>query len=312
MKRKKRKVKVFRLLLVILLVLLIVGGIIYLVYLMNDKEEPVFNIDDLHINEIDYSESKELALDLYSKEYLLMRLNDFKVLYAKDIDKIIYPASLTKVLTMDAVLDVCENIEDTSSYSDYELDELIEANASLAGLKTNTEYTIKELLNALILPSGADAAECLSNYVEDKGYDLIDLMNKKCEELKLQNSHFTNPTGLHDDDLYTTLNDYSKIVIDTLLKSDAKHVLKTMEIEQDDKTYKSTLIALADRDDNIEVYGGKTGFTLEAGMNILVLYEVDNRSYMLILANAEGSPYKDGLHHEEDVNLIFDYLYNKK
>ena len=44
-------------------------------------------------------------------------------------------------------------------------------------------------------------------------------------------------------------------------------------------------------------------------MNIVVLYEVNNRSYMLVLANAPGSPYVDGLRSAEDVNMIFDYLY---
>ena len=284
---------------------------IYLFLSLNKKEEPPeFKVQDLHINELDYSEVKELPIDLHSKEYLLIRLNDFKVEYAKDNDSRIYPASLTKVLTMNSILSICKNTGLTSSYSDEDWDYLVRENASMAGLTPEKAYSVKDLLYALILPSGGDAAIALSNYANNSGYDLVDLMNKRLEELGLTNSHFTNPTGLHDDDLYTTLDDYAKIVIDTLLNKNGKEVLKSMSYLQDGNIKFSSLKPLEDREDNVQVFGGKTGFTLEAGMNIMTLYEVNNRSYLLILANAEGSPYTDGQYHIEDVNKILDFLYN--
>lgn len=308
---KKRKLKIGRLIIVLILLVLIVAGIIYAVCLIKDskKETKEFNINDLHINELDYSEAKQLDIDLYSKEYLLIRLNDFKVLYASGNDIPIYPASLTKVLTMDSLLEICQDTNETANCSSQQREELIEDNASLAGLIPDKDYSIKELLYALILPSGGDAAVALSNYASNKGYDLVELMNQKCKQLALNNSHFTNTTGLHDDDLYTSLDDYANIVIDSLLKSDAKEILKTGEYELGNNVLKSTSLILQDRDDDIKVYGGKTGYTLEAGMNIMTLYEVNNRSYLLILANAEGSPYKHQ-YHVDDVNNIFDYLYN--
>lgn len=308
---KRRKVKIGRIIIIVILLLAIISGSIFL-YDVNKKKSEIkeFNVGDLNINEIDYSESKLLPIGLNSKEYLLIRLNDFKVLYAYGNDKPIYPASLTKVLTMDVILDICDDINETSSYTADQWNYLVSENASMAGLYTDTDYTIKELLYGLILPSGADAATALSNYANSKGYDLIDLMNKKCTELGLVNSHFTNPTGLHDDDLYTSLDDYAKIVIDTLKKKEGKEILKTMYAEVKDKDYRSTLEVLEDRDDDIKVYGGKTGFTLEAGMNIMTLYEADNRSYLLILANAEGSPYVGSRSNIDDVNNVMNFLYN--
>ena len=94
------------------------------------------------------------------------------------------------------------------------------------------------------------------------------------------------------------------------MKKEGKEILKTMYAEVKDKDYHSTLEVLEDRDDDIKVYGGKTGFTLEAGMNIMTLYEADNRSYLLILANAEGSPYVGARSNIDDVNNVMNFLYN--
>lgn len=307
---KKRKVKISRIIIILVLLLLIIAGVIFIGFLIKNskKEEPVFNIEDYHINQVDYSDAKKFELELNSKEYLLMRLNDFKVLYASDNDKRIYPASLTKVLTMDAILDIA-NPNDKTSYTQSQWNELVNENASLAGLRVNEEYKVKDVLLSLILPSGGDAAIALENYANSKGYNLVDKMNEKVLDLGLTNSHFTNPTGLHDDRLYTSLDDYARIVIDTLLKDEGKKVLKTMTYTQDDRVMHSSLFSLEQREDNVKVYGGKTGYTLEAGMNIMVLYEVNNRSYLLILANAEGSPYVEQK-HIEDVNNILKFLYN--
>lgn len=278
--------------------------------LVSCKEEVVtytFTSDD--INNLDYSNLKEFDFSLHSKEYMLVCLSDFKVLYGKDLDKKIYPASLTKVLTMDTVLHLFEDLNDTSTISEEQLKKLYEDDASLAYLDINEKYTIEELLYALILPSGGDAAVALSNYFESKGYNLVDEMNKLASSLGCTNSHFTNPTGLHDDDLYTTLNDYFLIVLDTLQNDYARKILKsTFYRAHDDTPFMSTL--LRGLNDNVNVLGGKTGTTDESGQSVMVFYEKDNRNYMLIVANALGYKQKEYF-HMEDILKIFDELYKE-
>lgn len=307
--KKKRKLNIIRLIVLIVVFLIIVVLAVFVINKLSNKKEHIFNVDDYVNHSLDYRDAKQLDLDLYSDKYMLVRLSDFKVLYAKNEKDKFYPASLTKVLTLDTVLSNTNDLNDTSSFSTDEYNALIEENASLAGLDINKEYTIEELLYALVLPSGADAAKCLENYFYNKGLNLTDLMNAKCKDLNLKNSHFVNTTGLHDDYLYTSLDDYANIVIDTLKNDVAKKVLKTNEKEVAGVTYDSTLKALSIRDDDVHVYGGKTGFTYEAGLNILVLYEVDNRPYMLILANAKTEKLASML-NIIDANIIFDYLYN--
>lgn len=307
---KKRKIKTVRLLIVVLILISLISILVLSAKYFINNDGYSFDCKSLNINEINYDDYEEFDFSLYSKSYLLMRLNDFKVLYGKNIDDIFYPASLTKVLTLDTVVSEFDDYDDTSNFSYDDYVELINENASLAYLENDKDYSIEDLLYGLILPSGADAGKAIDNYFNSHDLDLVEQMNKKVKSLGLTNSHFTNYAGLHDDELYTSLNDYSKIVIDTLLNDSAKKVLKTFDYYLEDGTHLYSTLRTLERDDEIITYGGKTGFTDEAGENILILYKYKNRSYMLILANAPGNPYAGERYHFDDVNKIFNNLYN--
>ena len=275
-----------------------------------DKEE-IFD-KEVNINELNYDDMQTLDLDLYSKHYMLVRLNDFKVLYGSGIYEKFYPASLTKIVTLDTVVKYANSLEDTSNISEQDYEELIEENASLAYLQVDSQYSLKDLLYALVLPSGGDAGKALENYFSNNNLNLIDLMNQNMNSIGCTSSNFTNSTGLHNDNLYTTLNDYAKLVIDTLNNSDAKTILKSYSYTLDEGlTVKSTLSSLEGYFDDIEVYGGKTGYTGQAGENIMILYTVNNRSYMLILSGAPGNPYVAGEnYHFIDAISVLKYLYS--
>ena len=308
--KKRRKVKIGRLLILIDILLALLIGCILILINISDKEE-VFD-KDISINELNYDDIKTLDLDLHSKRYMLVRLNDFKVLYGSGIYEKFYPASLTKVVTLDTVVKYADALDDTSKISRQDYEELIEENASLAYLQVDEEYSLKDLLYALVLPSGGDAGKALENYFSNNNLNLIDLMNKNMNSIGCVSSNFTNSTGLHNDNLYTTLNDYAKLVIDSLNNSDAKRILKSYSYTLDDGlTVKSTLSSLENYFDNIEIYGGKTGFTGQAGENIMILYEVNNRSFLLILSGALGNPYIEGEnYHIIDAISVLKYLYS--
>ena len=255
----------------IVILLAILAGSLFALINILDKEE-IFD-KEVNINELNYDDMQTLDLDLYSKHYMLVRLNDFKVLYGSGIYEKFYPASLTKIVTLDTVVKYANSLEDTSNISEQDYEELIEENASLAYLQVDSQYSLKDLLYALVLPSGGDAGKALENYFSNNNQNLIDLMNQNMNSIGCTSSNFTNSTGLHNDNLYTTLNDYAKLVIDTLNNSDAKTILKSYSYTLDEGlTVKSTLSSLEGYFDDIEVYGGKTGYTGQAGENIMILY----------------------------------------
>lgn len=307
-KRRKLNIKnlIIMLVLLISIVVLIVLGIKTIISIFTKDEEISEVIEKEEIKE----EIKEFDFDLYSKQYILVDVDENKILYGKGIDEKIAPASLTKVLTLDAVVNNVNNFLDRSYYSHDDFIELADANASLAGLEYDNYYSIDEYLYALILPSGADGARGLEKYFLSKDINLIQEMNRICDRLGLKNSYFTNPVGLDDINLYTSLNDYSKIVLDTLNNEKAASILETLTVVlNDDITLKSTLLPLSQRDDKVTVLGGKTGYTGNAGENILVIYKVEEKTYFLVLAGANGNPYSGEFYHMDDVNTIFENLY---
>ncbi len=277
-----------------------------LLFLCACKEKK--NVDITEINDFVYDDISQFNFDIHSKEYLLVRLSDFKVLYSKEADKKIYPASLTKIMTLDTVLNLIPNLDDVSSISQEQINLLIEENASIAYLEADYEYTIRELLYALILPSGADAAVALENYFINHGMNLVEEMNKQLKSIGCDDTNFVNTTGLHDDNHYTTLNDILKYTIDVLSYEEGRKILESFTYTTKDGILLfSTLLYI--QNDCVEVLGGKTGFTDESGQSILVLYRAKNRSYILITANAPGDPSLDQYWHYQDAIEIMNNLY---
>lgn len=274
-----------------------------------NKEENTKSVDLDTINNFNYDDIKELDLPIHSQEYMIVRMSDLNVLYAKDNDKRIYPASLTKLMTADVVLNLVDDLNETSSYSYEQYNQLINDDASIARIDIGKPYTIKDLLYALILPSGADAAVALENYFTAHDMNLIDEMKKQLIKLECNDTNFVNTTGLHDDNHYTTLNDLFKILMDILSFKEGRELLETMAYKlEDNKMMLSSLRFI--KDDCALPLGGKTGYTLESGQSVIVLYKANNRSYIMMLANAMGDPYeKEEFWHFDDAMEIMDKLY---
>ncbi|MBQ6479263.1 MAG: D-alanyl-D-alanine carboxypeptidase [Erysipelotrichaceae bacterium] len=252
--------------------------------------------------------SRPLDLDLHSNEYLLADLSEHRILYENLSDLPIYPASLTKIMTMDTVLHQISDLSERSSVTYRQINDLIYEDASIAYLRGDYEYTIEDLLYALVLPSGADAALALENRFAEKGMDLIEEMNQLAESLGCRSTHFVNPTGLHDPNHYTSLNDLFLIITDVLQYETGRKILQTLAYTlEDGLKVESTLRPLCEQE--TAILGGKTGYTPEAGQSILVLFRKENRSYLLLLGNAMGSYTRKEYWHFDDTVHIFEALF---
>lgn len=291
--------KIKKILMMLLIFYLIGTSLKGLAFNMSIKDLNIFN-----------NESKKFDFDVHSDGYMLVDLTDNRILYANNSSKKIFPASLTKILTLDAVLHLEDDLSNLSYVADRQVEALIKEDASLAYIQRDYNYSLEDLLYALILPSGADAAVALENYFVSKGIDLVEKMNELAEELGCSTSHFTNTTGLHDDDLYTSIEDLYLIVKDTMKYDVGKKILTSLNHTLADGTFVTTGIRMLNYNDvNTYVLGGKTGYTDEAGQNIIVFYRNKGKSYALFLTNAYGRYSHDEYWHYEDCLTIFEHLY---
>ena len=266
-----------------------------------------FKVDTSQINVI-RDIAREFDFRIHSNAYMLVDMSNFEIQYKYRNDHRIFPASLTKIVTMDVVLNMAESLDDLSYVTYDQVEDLIKENASLAYIQRDYQYTLRDLLYALILPSGADGALALENYFEDHGMDLVEQMNIQCEKLGCINTHFVNTTGLHDDNHYTSLNDLFLVIMDVMKFEEGRKIMESLYHTLDDGTLLSTSIRVA-RNDKTRVLGGKTGYTPESGQSLVVLYKCKGRSYILMIANAYGSYANDEYWHFEDAFNIFEQLY---
>lgn len=314
-KKKRRLKRIPQLILCVLLFSLIVG-IAYLAIdvtsetvLKNDPNQVsilknLSNFLEFSLNltpRPDDRKTVEADLNLYSDKYLLLEVDSRKVLYGKNINEQMYPASLTKLVALDIILSSDLPLDSYASFSFVQRSELIAQNASLAYLKAETDYTIRDLLYGLILPSGADAEAALSNVFDfDQGYA------KLADRLRLVDSNFVNYNGLHDDNHYSTLMDIATVALD-IIKNNPEFI-RTMEYVCEDGTVLRSTLSNLSQATYANVYGGKTGYTGQAGENLLVYFNLDGKDYLLLLANAPGNPYAGQYYHFADFYTFEEFL----
>ena len=168
---------------------------IYAENLINTNNEKVENIQ----------EEKDIFKHITAPNLLLADTKTGKILYERNIDEKIYPASLTKLMTAILVVENCE------------LDEIVTVseNAVLSvptgyvnsNLQVGEELTVEDLLYVMLIPSANDAANALAEHVGGNIESFSTMMNSRAKDLGCTGSNFTNPSGLHQEGHYTTTRD---------------------------------------------------------------------------------------------------------
>lgn len=151
--------------------------------------------------------------EISSKAAIVMDADSSKILYSYNQDEKLYPASLAKIMTAIIVFDYVKgNYDSMVNFSYTAVTKDIDRNSVTIGASAGDQLSIKDCLYSLLLPSANDAANALAEYVAGSINDFVLLMNEKAENLGLKNTHFVNPSGLHDDNQYTTAYDMAKML----------------------------------------------------------------------------------------------------
>ena len=245
--------------------------------------------------------TKTLDLELYSENALLIDLQSNTVLVQKNPDARIYPASMTKVMT---VLVAAEHITDwdaTFTMTQSIIDPLFLADASMAGFVHGEEISMMDLLYGAVLPSGAEATEALSITVAGSEAAFAELMNEKAQALGLKDTHFVDASGLHDENHYTTLSDMAIILQAALDNPRCREVLTSVHHTSAATAQNPDGVAMTNKflyriqpqqTGNVSILAAKTGYTAQA-MNCCVSYGImeNGREAICVTAHAWTGDY---------------------
>lgn len=258
-------------------------------------------------------------IELRSNNAILINLNDDRILYDKNAKDKIYPASMTKIMT---TLVALENIEDLNAHcviTEVMLQGLREANASVAGFQVNESVSYRDLLYGILLPSGADAAAAVAISIFNDEATFVAKMNEKAASLNMQNTHFVNVSGLHDDAHYSTVADIALLLKAALQNETFKSMFCTKVYQCENGLWLYSTMhkqAEANEMDVSFINGAKTGFTNEASLCLASYVEKNDEKYIMVSAQTNSDfqyPYHiaDALHlyqyifdHYERMNVI--------
>ena len=245
--------------------------------------------------------TKTLDLELYSENALLIDLESNTVLVQKNANARIYPASMTKVMTVLVAAEHIENWDETFTMTQSIIDPLFLADASMAGFVHGEEVSMTELLYGAVLPSGAEATQALAIVTAGSEEAFAALMNEKAQELGLKDTHFVDASGLHDENHYTTLSDMAIIMQAALDNPHCREVLTSVNHTSPATEQNPSGVAMTNRflyrirpqqTGSVDIQAAKTGYTAQA-MNCCVSYGImeNGRAAICVTAHAWTGDY---------------------
>lgn len=213
---------------------------------------------------------------IYAESGILVDLDTQEILYSKNIDKQLYPASITKVMTTLVAIE-SSSPEEPVTFSQHALDS-IEWDSSNIGCRLNETLTMEQCWYAMMLNSANEVCCGVAEHISGSIEAFVEKMNQKAAELGCTNTHFSNPNGLPDETHYTTAHDMALIANAAYQNETFRQVFSTRQYEipptpQYTETrylYNHHKMMQPDTEYYYEgCLGGKTGYT-ETALNTLV------------------------------------------
>lgn len=256
-------------------------------------------------------QTDNLELNLYSKSCILIECSTNRVAFEKNSNEKMYPASTTKLLTAILALEKC-NLSDKVIITN-EMISQIPSGYTTAYLQIGETLTVEQLLNALLIPSANDAGYAIAIHISGSIENFAILMNSKAKEIGCTNSNFTNPSGIHNENHYSTAKDMALIGLYSLKQSKiceigSKTTYSLPTINGITRTFETTNTLLKNNEKNYYEYatGLKTGFTQPAGSCIVATAKKDNMEFLAVILGAP-EPTNEINYRDSDCKTLFEY-----
>ncbi len=249
---------------------------------------------------------------IYAESGILVDLDTQEILYSKNIDKQLYPASITKIMTTLIAIESSAP-EDPVTFSQTALDS-IEWDSSNIGCRLNETLTMEQCWYAMMLNSANEVCCGVAEQIAGSIDAFVDLMNQKAAELGCTNTHFANPNGLPDENHYTTAHDMALIANAAYENETFRQVFTTRQYEIPPTSQYTETRYLYNHhkmmQPDTEYYyegclGGKTGYT-EAALNTLVTFASRSEKTLLCVTMRT-----QGRQVYTDTASLFDYGFSQ-
>ncbi|WP_217586633.1 D-alanyl-D-alanine carboxypeptidase family protein [Lentibacillus saliphilus] len=251
---------------------------------------------------------QEVNLAPNAKSAILIERDTGHVIYEKNANEVLPPASMTKVMTLLLIMEALDNGE-------LKLDEMVrvsERAASMGGtqifLEAGEEMSVKDMLKGIAIGSANDASVALAERIAGSEAAFVERMNAKARKLGLEHTQFKNPSGLPASDHHTTAHDLAIM---------AKELLKYETITEYTSIYEDYLrkgqdneFWLVNTNKLVKFYPGvdglKTGYTNEAKYGLTATAEQDGMRLIAVVMGAETSKERNKM-----VSSMLDYAFNQ-
>lgn len=244
-----------------------------------------------------------------AKATALIELNSHTIVYAQELDRQVYPASLTKIMTCMLALEH-GNLDDILTVSETALQNLSEY-GSTAGLMEGEQISLRELLYCIMVSSANEGCNVVAEYISGSTDAFVALMNEKAAALGMHGTHYANTHGLHNSEHYTTVRDLAVLAMWAWQNPQFREFSTTTvhTVPATNKSGERTLTTtnyLTSTDTYGRYYydkarGVKTGFTTPAGGCLISTASDGDLSFMSIVCGCEQLIDDDG----KDLDMRF-------
>lgn len=247
----------------------------------------------------------------YGEASIIMDMESGAILYAKNMDARLYPASITKLVTALIALEN-GNLDDVVTMNE-DCVAFLRSDYSQIGLQVGEQLSLREALYATLLASANEAAYAVAANVGE-GYDwFINQMNVRAQELGATNTSFVNANGIHDENHFTSVHDMALICSELYKHPEAFEIMQTLEhdipatnIDPNPKhVYQKHGMLRPEKEAYYEAaIGGKTGYTDPARTTLVTFADNGNFHLVCVQMKTRGQVIYD------DTRNMFNYVFD--
>lgn len=258
---------------------------------------PVVNTQREYIPKTDSSTVTMKDASLDAEYAILVDLQTNTVLASFHADQRIFPASMTKIMTLIVAAEKITDLDAKFTITNDIIQRAYIAGASRAGFSEGEEVAMLDLLYGAAVSSGADATDALAIYISGSEAEFVKLMNEKAVALGLTDTNFANVSGLHDQNHYSTVREIAAIMayamdntlVAQLLSAKTYTTASSVHHPNGITLYSTAFSRMSSNIfGDVTVTAAKTGFTDEARF-CLATYAIKNDGSAYVLVTAYGS-----------------------